>query len=156
VEAALRETAGAWEQDGGAGGAGRERLGAVAATCLARMRGVCMDLSTGYLRLEAGAADRTSAPGKAVVEARLQALETEVRSLVSARATALLQARGQRRGVPASAGRLALQACSGHARCAHHCPACATSATGAAESRSGAPHAPGAGGAPAGRPRGPA
>jgi len=46
-EAALLETAEAWDQDGCAGGVGREIMGAVDETFLARMRLLCLDLSTG-------------------------------------------------------------------------------------------------------------
>ena len=59
LEAALLETAEAWEQDGRAGGERREIIGAVDATFLAQMLLVFMDLRTGYLLLEAVAEDRT-------------------------------------------------------------------------------------------------
>src|SRR5712692_4760977 len=58
LEAALLETAGAWAQDGCAGGEVREIIGAVDETFLERMMLVCMDLSTGYLLLEEVAEDR--------------------------------------------------------------------------------------------------
>jgi hypothetical protein len=57
-ETALLATAAAWEQDGQTPGEGRESIGAVDATFLARLRLVCMDLATGYLVLEAVADDR--------------------------------------------------------------------------------------------------
>ena len=47
LETALLETAEAWEQDGCAGGEGREIIGAVDETFLERMMLVCLDLSTG-------------------------------------------------------------------------------------------------------------
>ncbi len=52
LEAAMLETAEAWGQDGGAGGAVRESIGAVDETFLARMMLVFMDLRTGYLLWE--------------------------------------------------------------------------------------------------------
>jgi hypothetical protein len=52
---------------------------------------VLMDLRTGYVLLEAMAADRTYTTWKAGVEARLTALGTTVRYLVSDRAKALIQ-----------------------------------------------------------------
>ena len=70
VEAARLQTAGGWEQDGRAGGEGRERSGAVDATCVARRILVCLDRSPGSLRLEAVAADRPSATWQAWVEER--------------------------------------------------------------------------------------
>jgi Family of unknown function (DUF6399)/IclR helix-turn-helix domain len=91
LEAALLETAGAWEKDACAGDAVREILGAVDETFLAQMMLVLMDLRTGYLLLEDGAEDRPSTTGKAGVDARLTALGTGVRSLVSGRAKALSQ-----------------------------------------------------------------
>jgi hypothetical protein len=91
LEAALLETAGAWEKDACAGAEGREIIGAVDETFLEQMMLVLMDLRTGYLLLEAVAEDRTYATWKAGVEARLTALGTGVRSLVSDRAKALIQ-----------------------------------------------------------------
>ena len=52
---------------------------------------VLMDLRTGYLLLEEVAEDRTYATWKARVDARLTALGTGVRYLVSDRAKALIQ-----------------------------------------------------------------
>src|SRR5712691_10027061 len=52
---------------------------------------VFQDVPTGYLVLEDVADDRTFATWKAVVDARLQALGTEVLYLVSDRAKALIQ-----------------------------------------------------------------
>src|SRR5215471_20630896 len=91
VEAALLETAGAWEQDACAGDEIREIIGAVDETFLERMMLVLMDLRTGYLLLEEVAEDRTYATWKALVEERLTALGTGVRYVVSDRAKALIQ-----------------------------------------------------------------
>jgi hypothetical protein len=91
LEAALLETAEAWEQDGCAGGEVREIIGAVDETFLERMMLVCLDLSTGYLLLEAVAEDRTFATWQALLEERLKGLGTSVRYLVSDRAQALVQ-----------------------------------------------------------------
>ena len=91
LEAALLETAAAWEQDGRARGEVREIIGAVDETFLERMILVFMDLSTGYLLLEEVAEDRTYATWHALVEERLTALGTHVLYLVSDRAKALIQ-----------------------------------------------------------------
>jgi DNA-binding MarR family transcriptional regulator len=91
LEAALLETAGAWEKEACAGVEGREIIGAVDETFLEQMMLVLMDLRTGYLLLEEVAEDRTYATWKAGVEARLTALGTGVRYLVSDRAKALIQ-----------------------------------------------------------------
>jgi uncharacterized protein DUF6399/IclR-like helix-turn-helix domain-containing protein len=91
LEAALLETAGAWEKEACAGVEGREVIGAVDETFLEQMMLVLMDLRTGYLLLEEVAEDRTYATWKAGVEARLTALGTGVRYLVSDRAKALIQ-----------------------------------------------------------------
>lgn len=91
LEAALLETAEAWEQDGCAGGAMREVIGAVDETFLERMILVCMDLATGYLLLEEAADDRTYPTWKALVEERLTGLGTGVLYIVSDRAKALIQ-----------------------------------------------------------------
>ena len=91
LEAALLEMARAWEQDACAGDEGREIIGAVDETFLEQMMLVLMDLRTGYLLLEDVAKDRTYATWKAGVEARLTALGTGVRYLVSDRAKALIQ-----------------------------------------------------------------
>src|SRR4030095_8727612 len=82
LEAALLETAAAWEQDGCASGEVREIIGAVDETFLERMILVFMDLSTGYLVLEAVADDRTYATWKTLVDERLQSLGTGVLYLV--------------------------------------------------------------------------
>jgi Family of unknown function (DUF6399)/IclR helix-turn-helix domain len=91
LEAALLETAVAWEQDGQTHGEGREIIGAVDETFLERMMLVCLDLRTGYLLLEEVADDRTYATWKAVVEERLTALGAHVLYVVSDRAKALVQ-----------------------------------------------------------------
>jgi hypothetical protein len=91
LEAASLATAGRGEQDGRAGRAGRESMGAVAETFLERMILVCMDLGTGDLRVEAGAEERTDAPGQAWVEERLPALGTGGRDRGRARAKAFSQ-----------------------------------------------------------------
>jgi hypothetical protein len=91
LEAALLETAEAWEQAECAGGEVREIIGAVDETFLERMMLVCLDLSTGYLLLETVAEDRTFATWQALLEERLKGLGTSVRYLVSDRAKALVQ-----------------------------------------------------------------
>jgi Family of unknown function (DUF6399)/IclR helix-turn-helix domain len=91
VETALLETAQAWEQDACAGAEVREIIGAVDETFLEQMMLVLMDLCTGYALLEDVAEDRTYTTWKAGVEARLTALGTTVRYLVSDRAKALIQ-----------------------------------------------------------------
>jgi Family of unknown function (DUF6399)/IclR helix-turn-helix domain len=91
LEAALLETAAAWEQDGCASGEMREIIGAVDETFLERMILVLMDLATGYLLLEEVADDRTYPTWKALVEERLKALSTGVLYVVSDRAKALIQ-----------------------------------------------------------------
>jgi hypothetical protein len=91
LEAALLETAGCWEKDGVAAGEVREIIGAVDETFLEQMILVFQDVPTGYIVHEEVADDRTYATWKAVVDARLTALGTEVLSLVSDRAKALIQ-----------------------------------------------------------------
>jgi hypothetical protein len=91
LEAALLETAGRWEKDGIAAGEVREIIGAVDETFLEQMILVFQDVPTGYIVQEEVADDRTYATWKAVVEARLTALGTEVLYLVSDRAKALVQ-----------------------------------------------------------------
>jgi Family of unknown function (DUF6399)/IclR helix-turn-helix domain len=91
LEAALLETAMAWEQAGQAPAEVREVIGAVDETFLERMILVCMDLPTGYLLLEDVAEDRTYATWKALIEERLKALGAHVLYLVSDRAKALVQ-----------------------------------------------------------------
>ncbi len=91
LEATILETATAWEQDGIAAGEVREIIGAVDETFLEQMILIFQDVSTGYIVQEEVADDRTYATWKAVVDARLTALGTEVLSLVSDRAKALIQ-----------------------------------------------------------------
>ena len=91
LEAALLETAGRWEKDGVAAGEVREIIGAVDETFLEQMILVFQDVPTGYIVQEEVADDRTYATWKAVVDARLTALGTEVLYLVSDRAKALSQ-----------------------------------------------------------------
>ena len=74
-----------------AGAEVREIIGAVDETFLEQMMLVLMDLRTGYVLLEDVAEDRTYTTWKAGVEARLTALGTTVRYLVSDRAKALIQ-----------------------------------------------------------------
>ena len=94
-EAARRERAAAWAQEGGASGAVREVLGAVEATCWERLVLVCLARATGSLRREAVADDRPSPTGKAVVEERRKGLGTGVRSGVRDRAHARIQRAAQ-------------------------------------------------------------
>jgi hypothetical protein len=91
LEASIMETALAWEQDGIAHGEVREIIGAVDQTFLEQMMLVFQDLPSGYLLLEATTADRSYATWKALVQERLQTLNTGVLSLVSDRAKALIQ-----------------------------------------------------------------
>ena len=91
LEAALLETAATWEQEGRGWGEGREIIGAVDETFLARMLLVFMDLATGYLVLEEVADDRPYATWKALGEERLKGLGTGGLSMVSDRAQALIQ-----------------------------------------------------------------
>ena len=86
LETALLETAGTWEKDAYAADEVREIIGAVDETFLEQMMLVLMDLRTGYLLLEEVAEDRPYATWKARVDARLTALGTGVRYLVSDRA----------------------------------------------------------------------
>ena len=91
LEAALLETAEAWEKAGGTRDEVREIIGAVDETFLERMMLVFMDLPTGYLLLEEVAEDRPYTTWKGLVDARLKALGAGIRSLVSDRAKALIQ-----------------------------------------------------------------
>jgi hypothetical protein len=90
LETALLETAEAWEQEGSAEGKVRESMGAVAETFWQRMMLVFMDLVSGSLVFEEVAEQRTSETGSALVEARGETLGTDVASLVSDRAKALI------------------------------------------------------------------
>jgi Family of unknown function (DUF6399)/IclR helix-turn-helix domain len=91
LEQTIMETAQAWEQEGTTTGAVREIIGAVDETFLEHLMLVCMDLPSGYLLVEAVAADRTYTTWKAVVDERLKALGATVLYLVSDRAKALIQ-----------------------------------------------------------------
>ena len=91
LEKTIVETAHAWEQEGTTSGAIRDIIGAVDETFLEHMMLVCMDLPSGYLLVEAVAADRTYATWKAVVDERLKALGAAVLYLGSDRAKALVQ-----------------------------------------------------------------
>jgi hypothetical protein len=79
LEATLLETAATWEQEGVATGEGREIIGAVDETFLARLVLVLLDLPTGYVVLEAAADERSYATWHALVEERLAALGAQVR-----------------------------------------------------------------------------
>ena len=91
LEAALLETAEAWEKDACTGDEVREIIGAVDETFLERLMLVFIDLPTGYLLLEEVAEDRTYTTWKALVDERLKGLGAGVRYLVSDRAKALIQ-----------------------------------------------------------------
>ncbi len=91
LEAALLETAGAWEQDGLADGKVHEIIGAVDETFLQRMMLVFIDLVSGYLVFEEVAEDRTYDTWYALVETRIETLGTDVWYLVSDRAKALIK-----------------------------------------------------------------
>jgi hypothetical protein len=95
LETARLETAGRWEQDGGATGEMREIIGAVDETFFEQMILIFQDGATGDIVQEEVAAERTYATWQVVVEARLTALGTAVFYLVSDRAKALLQLAAQ-------------------------------------------------------------
>ena len=95
LEAALLETAAAWEKDGVAAGEVRDIIGAVDETFLEQLMLVFQDVSTGYVVLETVADDRTYTTWKALVDTRLKALGTGVLYLVSDRAKALIQLAAQ-------------------------------------------------------------
>ena len=80
---ALLETGEAWEHDGVADGEACPIIGPVDETFLERMMLVFMDLVSGSLVFEEVAEDRTSTTWYALAEARLEALEVGVLSLVS-------------------------------------------------------------------------
>jgi hypothetical protein len=90
LERLLLDTAAAWEKEGIAHGELRPVIGAGDETFLHRMMRVFMDLATGSLLREEGAADRSYATGFARANARLTTLGTEVLYRVSARAKALI------------------------------------------------------------------
>jgi hypothetical protein len=91
LEAALLETAEAWEKDGCAAGEVREIMGAGDETFLQRMMLVFSDLVSGSLVFEAVAEDRTYDTWYALVATRVETLGTDVLDLVSDRAKALLK-----------------------------------------------------------------
>lgn len=90
LERLVLETAAVWKQAGMAHGERRPVIGAVDATFLQRMMVVCMDLVSGSVLLEAVAVDRTYDTWDGLVNARLTTCGTEVLSLVSDRAKALV------------------------------------------------------------------
>jgi len=91
LEQTIVATGQAWEKEGTAGGDLLEIIGAVDETFLEQMFLVFLDLPSGYVLLEAAAADRSYATWKALVDTRLEALGARVRYLVSDRAQALIQ-----------------------------------------------------------------
>src|SRR5262245_21601631 len=91
LEVTILETATTWEKDGVAMGAGQEIIGAVDETFLERIVLILLDLTTGYVVLEATADDRSDATWKALVAQRLDALKAQGRDVVSERAKALIQ-----------------------------------------------------------------
>jgi hypothetical protein len=91
MEAALLETAEAWEKDGCAAGEVREIIGAVDETFLQRLMLVFIDLVSGYLVCEEVAEDRTYDTWYALVATRVETLGTDVLYLVSDRAKALIK-----------------------------------------------------------------
>ncbi|MGE3542183.1 MAG: winged helix-turn-helix domain-containing protein [Candidatus Tectimicrobiota bacterium] len=90
LECLILETTAAWEKAGIAHGEIRPVIGAVDETFLQRMMLVFMDLATGSVLLEEVAADRSDDTWFARTNARLTTLGTEVWSLVSDRAKALI------------------------------------------------------------------
>src|SRR5215510_3016706 len=91
LERLLLDTAAAWEQDGSAHGEIRPVIGAVDETFLQRMMLVFMALATGYLLMEEMAADRRFDTWFDRANERLTTLGTEVLSMVSDRAKALIK-----------------------------------------------------------------
>src|SRR5262245_44218220 len=91
LEAAIRETAEAWEQERSAEGPVGESMGAVDATFVQRMMVVFIDLVSGSLVCEEVAEQRTYDPWYALVEPRVETLGTAVVSLVSDRAKARIK-----------------------------------------------------------------
>src|SRR6266853_2556749 len=91
LERILLETVAAWEKEGIAHGEIRPVIGAVDETFLQRMMLVFMELASGYLLMEEGAADRSYATWFDRANARLTTFGTEVLSLVSDRAKALIK-----------------------------------------------------------------
>ena len=91
LERLLLATAAAWEQDGIAHGEIRPVIGAVDETFLQRMMLVCMDLATGYVLREEVATERSFDTWYARANNRLTTFGTEVLSMVSDRAKALIK-----------------------------------------------------------------
>src|SRR6516165_10776818 len=91
LERLLLETAAAWEQEGIAHGEIRPVIGAVEETFLQQMMLVFMDLATGYVLMEEVAADRRYDTWFDRTNERLTTFGTEVLSLVSDRAKALIK-----------------------------------------------------------------
>src|SRR5215475_8285132 len=91
LERIILDTAAAWEQQGIAHGEIRPLIGAVDETFLQRMMLVFMDLASDYLLMEEVAADRSFDPWGNRATERLTTLGTEVLSLVSDRAKALIK-----------------------------------------------------------------
>jgi hypothetical protein len=100
LERLILETAAAWEKEGIAHGEIRPVIGAVDETFLQRMMLVFMDLATGYVLLEEVAADRSFDTWFDRANARLTTFGTEVLSLVSDRAKALIKLAQQGLGCP--------------------------------------------------------
>jgi hypothetical protein len=91
LERLILEMAAAWEKEGIAHGKIRPVIGAVDETFLQRMMLVCMDLATGYGLMGEVAAERSFATWFDRATERLMTLGTEVLSLVSDRAKALIK-----------------------------------------------------------------
>src|SRR6266481_3711134 len=91
LECILLETAAAWEKEGMAYGEIRPVIGAVDETFLQRMMLGFMDLATGYLLMEEVATDRSFDTWFDRTSDRLKTFGTEVLSLVSDRAKALIK-----------------------------------------------------------------
>jgi hypothetical protein len=90
LERLIVETATAWEQAGIAHGERRPVIGAVEATFLQRLMLVCMDVTTGDLLMEEGAADCRCETWFDRANERLTTFGTEVVSMVRDRAKALI------------------------------------------------------------------
>jgi len=91
LERLILETAAAWEKEGIAHGEIRPVIGAVDETFLQRMMLVFMDLATGYLLMEEVAGDRSFDTWFDRANERLTTFGTQVLSLVSDRAKALIK-----------------------------------------------------------------
>jgi hypothetical protein len=91
LERLILETAAAWEKDGMAHGEIRPVIGAVDETFLQRMMLVFMDLATGYVLMEEVATDRSFDTWYGRANTRLTTFGTEVLSMVSDRAKALIK-----------------------------------------------------------------